>query len=107
MKNFTLRTLLTAFAALLLTAAFAQDNSRSLNLFQTDYGVTLNKDSMDQVQALAKTMPVTPLMSCPSSNNLVTLYAQNNGQRGIMFDITAINCVQIKCFEVNLDGGVR
>jgi PKD repeat protein len=105
MRTPTLPILLTAFSVLSLNTLFAQENSRSLTTFTTDYGVTLNKDSMDQVMSNAKTIPVTPLMSCPSSNNLVTLYAQNNGQRGIMFDITAINCVQIKCFEANFDPG--
>ncbi|MCP4442606.1 MAG: T9SS type A sorting domain-containing protein [Aureispira sp.] len=37
-----------------------------------------------------------------SSSSLQTLFAQNNGQSGIMFDITAINAVNITSFETNM-----
>lgn len=41
--------------------------------------------------------------ACASTNNLTTFYAQNNGQNGIMFDISATQCVAIRCFESNMD----
>ncbi|MDQ3192339.1 MAG: hypothetical protein M3Q58_12165, partial [Bacteroidota bacterium] len=43
------------------------------------------------------------LAQCTASNNLVTPYNNNNLQRGIMFDITSINCVTIRCFEANIE----
>ncbi len=48
--------------------------------------------------------PPSPF-ACASGNNLVLPYNQNNGQRGIMFDITALNNITINCFDVNLDAG--
>jgi hypothetical protein len=45
------------------------------------------------------------VMSCPSAATLTTLYATNNAQRGIMFDIQAINAITILCFDVNLAVG--
>jgi hypothetical protein len=50
-----------------------------------------------------KTTNVTA--ACPATNNLFTFYAQNNAQRGIMFDLQAINSVVIQCFDVNLAVG--
>ncbi len=44
-------------------------------------------------------------MSCASGSNLVTFYATNNAQRGHMFDINAVNCVTILCFEMNFNVG--
>lgn len=44
-------------------------------------------------------------MACASSSNLVTFYAQNNAQRGTMFDIQGINGVTILCFEMNFNAG--
>ena len=44
-------------------------------------------------------------MACASGSNLATFYATNNAQRGHMFDITAINCVTILCFEMNFSTG--
>jgi hypothetical protein len=45
------------------------------------------------------------LAGCPATNNLFTFYAQNNAQRGVMFDLQAINAVTILCFDVNLAVG--
>jgi gliding motility-associated-like protein len=42
---------------------------------------------------------------CVTTNNLVTPMNQNNGQRGIMFDVVAINNITINCFEVNMATG--
>jgi gliding motility-associated-like protein len=46
--------------------------------------------------------PPSPL-SCATTNVLALPYNQNNGQRGIMFDITALSNINISCFDVNLD----
>lgn len=42
---------------------------------------------------------------CVTSSNIVTTYAQNNGQDGIMFDVVAINDIIIVCFSANFDPG--
>ncbi|XOV69100.1 MAG: T9SS type A sorting domain-containing protein [Fluviicola sp.] len=43
---------------------------------------------------------------CPAStDNLITYYASNNGQRGCMFNITAAQDVIITCFDANLYAG--
>ena len=44
-------------------------------------------------------------MACPSTNNLQTPLNQNNGQRGIMFDIVALSNITINCFETNMQTG--
>src|SRR3954471_17888523 len=49
--------------------------------------------------------PPPTALSCATTNNLATPYNQNNGQRGIMFDITALSNITISCFDVNLDVG--
>ncbi|MDQ3109379.1 MAG: SprB repeat-containing protein, partial [Bacteroidota bacterium] len=49
--------------------------------------------------------PAPSPLACPSSNNLPLPYNTNNAQRGIMFDITALNNITINCFEVNLAPG--
>ena len=40
-----------------------------------------------------------------STNALTTYYASNNGQRGVMFDISATQEVTIMCFDANLYAG--
>jgi len=50
-------------------------------------------------------LPENLLMACPSTNNLQTPMNQNNGQRGIMFDIVALSNITINCFETNLAAG--
>ncbi len=85
------------FFSLVSLLSFSQQNRLSL----TDDGRMVN---MDELSA-QRNYPSPSPQACPSSNNLVTVYAQNNAQRGIMFDITAINCVDIKCFDVNMDVG--
>ncbi|TVR82291.1 MAG: hypothetical protein EA412_01680 [Chitinophagaceae bacterium] len=45
--------------------------------------------------------------SCPAQSNLVTLYNENNGQAGVMFDINALEDVTILCFDVNLYTGTH
>jgi hypothetical protein len=62
-----------------------------------------NETNHEQILSAAKTAQV--MASCPATNNLFTFYAQNNGQRGVMFDLQAINPVTIQCFDVNLDAG--
>lgn len=42
---------------------------------------------------------------CPSPTNLATPYNQNNGQRGVMFDVDAINTITITCFDASLYAG--
>jgi hypothetical protein len=49
--------------------------------------------------------PPPSQQACASSNNLPLPYNTNNAQRGIMFDITALNNITINCFEVNLAAG--
>lgn len=41
----------------------------------------------------------------PSGTSLATPYNTNNGQRGVMFDITATNNIYIECFDANLYAG--
>ena len=41
----------------------------------------------------------------PSTNTLSTYYATNNGQRGCMFNVTAINDITVTCFDANLYAG--
>lgn len=52
-----------------------------------------------------KANPSVSPLACTSNSNLVTFYATNNAQRGHMFDINAVNCVTILCFEMNLSAG--
>ncbi|MCB9227970.1 MAG: hypothetical protein H6578_12480, partial [Chitinophagales bacterium] len=42
---------------------------------------------------------------CTYTNSLATAYNQNNGQRGVMFDIVATNAVTINCLDANLYAG--
>ena len=42
---------------------------------------------------------------CVTGSNIVTTYAQNNGQDGIMFDVVALNNISIVCFDANFDPG--
>ncbi|MDO8999684.1 MAG: T9SS type A sorting domain-containing protein [Bacteroidota bacterium] len=66
-----------------------------------DDGTVFNSDALinpiNQNQA--------KVMGCASAANLVTFYATNNAQRGIMFDIQAINAITVLCFEMNLNVG--
>ena len=55
--------------------------------------------------SFAKNDPGISPMACASGSNLVTFYATNNAQRGHMFDINAVNCVTILCFEMNFNAG--
>lgn len=41
----------------------------------------------------------------PATNNLITQYNSNNGQRGCMFNITAINDITVTCLDANLYAG--
>lgn len=41
----------------------------------------------------------------PSTNTLTTYYATNNGQRGCMFNVTAVNDITVTCFDANLYSG--
>ena len=43
--------------------------------------------------------------ACGTPFNLVSLYNSNNGQRGCMFDVFAVNSVVINCFDANLYAG--
>lgn len=63
-------------------------------------------DTLSVAPSAARSGPPsnTPL-ACASSNNLALPYNANNGQRGIMFDITAITNITINCFDVNMDVG--
>ena len=80
----------------------AQQNSLVLN----DAGQWINFDSINNSYQVAHMSPGLPsLNACPSTNSLICPYNQNNGQRGIMFDITAITCVTIRCFESNFATG--
>jgi len=81
----------------IFSPAFAQENK-----IVCDDGSILSLTN----NSLAKNNPpgVSP-MACTSGSNLVTIYGTNNAQRGHMFDIDAINCVTILCFEMNLNVG--
>ena len=84
---------------LLAEILFSQQNNNTL--FIQDDGNLFN----------ARTINVTTdpdqlkVMGCPSAATLTTLYATNNAQRGIMFDIQAINAITILCYDVNLAVG--
>jgi gliding motility-associated-like protein len=81
---------------------FAQQKSLVLN----DAGIYTNFDSINQSYQTAHFGPSVPSVNaCPSTNSLLAPYNQNNGQRGIMFDVTAITCVTIRCFESNFATG--
>ena len=91
-------TVFSLFAGVL--SAFAQQPATT-NSYITDSGDTV---SFYSPYRQAVYPPPSPL-ACPSSNNLPLPYNQNNGQRGIMFDITALNNITINCFDVNLGAG--
>lgn len=42
---------------------------------------------------------------CPATEGLTTLYAQDNGLDGIMFDVVALEDITVNCFEVNWTTG--
>lgn len=42
---------------------------------------------------------------CTATDNLTTLYAENNGLDGAMFDIVASSAITIECFDANFDAG--
>lgn len=50
-------------------------------------------------------LPPPSPFACASGNNLICPYNTNNAQRGIMFDITALNNITINCFDVNMAAG--
>lgn len=72
------------------------------NSYVTDAGDTLPYSSSSNSLAGP---PLPSPLACPSSNNHATPYNQNNAQRGIMFDITALNNITINCFEINMAAG--
>lgn len=80
---------------------FGQQNQNAPVTYITDSGDTM---VVPYNARLNPSPPPTPL-ACASSNNHATPYNQNNGQRGIMFDITALNNITINCFEVNMATG--
>jgi len=71
----------------------------------SDAGITINIDSLNAAYANGSNKQLPSTLSCPSTNTISCPYNQNNGQRGIMFDITAITCITIKCFESNFATG--
>jgi gliding motility-associated-like protein len=81
-------------------SVFAQQPA-TFNSYVTDTGDTVSFFSANHAIIYP---PPTP-QSCASTNNFVLPYNQNNGQRGIMFDITALSNITINCFDVNLDPG--
>lgn len=44
-------------------------------------------------------------LPCNANDDLTTLYAQDNGLDGVMFDIVALQPVTIECFDVNWNAG--
>lgn len=42
---------------------------------------------------------------CTATDNLTTLYAEDNGLDGAMFDIVALETITIECFDVNWAAG--
>lgn len=72
-----------------------------INSYVTDSGDTVNIFPSN----LRTISPPPSPQSCATTNNLVLPYNQNNGQRGIMFDITALSNITISCFDVNMATG--
>lgn len=90
----------TALLLLCSTFAFAQTTT-GLQSYITDSGDTV----FTTAQQRSNPFPPPSPLACASGTSFVLPYNQNNGQRGIMFDITALNNITINCFEVNLDAG--
>lgn len=90
-------------ALLFLALSFlsAQQSQTGVVTYITDSGDTMSTTAAQRANPFP---PPSPL-ACPTPNNLATPYNQNNGQRGIMFDITALNNITINCFDVNLAAG--
>ena len=89
-----------AFLLLVHTLLFGQTQT-GVQTYITDTGDTLFTTPNQRSNPFP---PPSPL-ACASSNTLVTPYNTNNGQRGIMFDVTAITNITINCFEVNMATG--
>ncbi|MBI3509359.1 MAG: gliding motility-associated C-terminal domain-containing protein [Bacteroidetes bacterium] len=98
MKNRFLFAFLFAFSAV----AFAQHQS-AYSTYIMDTGDTMTV-SNNPTPAANNNNPNQPL-ACASTNNLILPYNTNNGQRGIMFDITALSNITINCFDVNMATG--
>lgn len=47
----------------------------------------------------------TAQAQCTATDNLTTLYAENNGLDGAMFDVVATSAITIECFDANFDSG--
>lgn len=88
-------------AFLFFTLFLCAQSQTGIVTYITDSGDTVSTTAAQRSNPFP---PPSPL-ACPSANNLALPYNQNNGQRGIMFDVTAINNITINCFDVNLDAG--
>ncbi|MBC7862118.1 MAG: gliding motility-associated C-terminal domain-containing protein [Bacteroidia bacterium] len=94
--------------SLSLLIGFSQTNvirTGGANMVMSDAGIAFDRDSLDQLYSALHTSNPPQVNACASASNLALPYNQNNGQRGAMFDITAINCVTIRCFEANFATG--
>lgn len=89
-------------ALLFLALSFLSAQSQTgVVTYITDSGDTLSTTAAQRANPFP---PPSPL-ACPTPNNLATPYNTNNGQRGIMFDVTALNNITINCFDVNMAAG--
>ncbi len=80
----------------------------SVSSQQLSLGNSYITDSGDTVSVPANQRSISPPpspQSCATSNNIVLPYNQNNGQRGAMFDVTALTNITISCFDVNMATG--
>jgi len=94
------------FFSLLFLLVLSPVSSQQKRIVLTDSGSIINIDSLNNIYQTAHPGPQLPAPNaCASTNNLATPMNQNNSQRGIMFDVTAISCVTIRCFEGNFDTG--
>ncbi|CAN5326415.1 hypothetical protein BH09BAC5_BH09BAC5_00790 [soil metagenome] len=79
----------------------AQHNNNLPTTYITDSGDTVTTSPFQPLSG-----PGNTPQSCATAFQLATPYNQNNGQRGIMFDITALSNITISCFDVNMATGV-
>ena len=107
-------TLLVSFASLSAqqgTLKISSDNDNSshqLNSSSDDFteAFLYGSGEEDLPELIQSTTPGSDKTSaCAAAFIMNSPYNQNNGQRGIMFDVRAENDVTIRCFEANLYDG--
>lgn len=85
----------------LISSILFSQTTTGLQTYITDSGDTVSTTANQR----SNPFPPPSAQACASGNSHATPYNQNNGQRGIMFDITALNNIIINCFEVNMAAG--